>query len=248
MENFEKIKQELSDSDAAENCHKDILIVVHDQLNYIKNCIESILDNTKNFTLHVWDNASKPETSNYLSELKNKKIINLYESKNNIGFIVPNNYMASKSSSDYLILLNSDCEVYKNWDTVLIGGLIKNKNIAQIGYLGGKLNKEGKGYKGVYGGFEADYICGWCFCISREIYNKFGLFDDKNLKFAYCEDSDFSLRLRDAGYAVYVCYAGDLVKHYGNKTVFQVLSEKDISKDLKSNQNYIIKKWSKFLE
>lgn len=245
---IEKIKQELIDSDLAENCQKDILIVVHDQLDYIKNCIESILKNTKNFNLHVWNNASKKPTSDYLKDLKNKKIINLYESNENMGFILPNNIMAQKTQADYLILINSDCEVYKNWDTVLIGSLIKNKNIAQIGYLGGKLNKKGQGYKGVYGGFEADYICGWCFCIPRSIYKKFGLFDSKNLKFAYFEDSDFSLRIREAGYAIYVCYAGDLVRHYGNKTVFNVLNEKDISNELKNNQNYIIKRWSNYLE
>jgi len=55
--NFEKIKEELLLSDSSDGINKDILIVVHNQYDYVKNCIESIYKNTKNFNLFIWDNA-----------------------------------------------------------------------------------------------------------------------------------------------------------------------------------------------
>lgn len=247
MHDLEKIKIEFENIDLAINDCKDIIVVVHNQYNYIKKCLESVFENTSNFNVYIWDNASDKKTENYLKKIsKNKKNIFLHRSEKNLGFIIPNNKMVKKCSSDFIILLNSDTQVLRNWDNVLIGFLKRNKDVSLVGYEGGLLNKDGKGVD-VCSGYNADYICGYCMCFSKKTYDQFGLFDEKNIKFAYCEDSDFSLRLRDKNKKIYACYSKDMVLHFGGKTSSNVVDKK-LSKKIKNNMNYLKNKWSKFLE
>lgn len=245
--NLEQIKKELMISDCAKNIHKDILIVVHNQYDYIKNCIDSIYKNTKKFNIYIWNNNSEKKTTSYLRKISKKyKNIKLYESEENLGFIIPNNLMIKDTKSPYIILLNSDTEVRPLWDKVLIGFLEENPDVAVTGFQGAKLNSEGKGVCTTHG-YEADYICGYCMCISQKTYSKFGLFDDVNLKFAYCEDSDFCLRIKEENKKIYACYSCDLVVHYGNKTSLEVIKNQDFSDQIKENLNYIKSRWSSYL-
>jgi GT2 family glycosyltransferase len=246
--NLEKIKEELILIDSAQKIHKDILIVVHDQLEYLKTCIDSIYKNTQNFNIYIWDNNSKKETANYLLSLKNNnKNIKLYNSDKNLGFILPNNVMAKDANSPYIILLNSDVVVEEMWDLVLIGFLQNNPDVGVVGYDGGILNSEGKGVgRGL--GYDIDYVCGHCMCFSKKTHEQFGLFDEENLEFAYCEDADFSLRLRDNNKKIYACYSSKLIHHFQNKTSARVLfNEFNFSDCVSKNMKYLREKWNKFL-
>ena len=247
MDDLEKVKEEFDNIDLANNVQKDILIVVHNQFDYVKNCLKSIFENTKSFNLHIWDNASNKKTKDYLNKIYQKKEnVFLYRSEENLGFIVPNNRMAQGCNSEYIILLNSDTQVLNHWDKVLIGFLKKNKDVYLVGYEGGILNAKGKGVD-VCSGYSADYICGYCMCFSKKTYEEFGLFDDKNLRFAYCEDSDFSLRIKDKNKKIYACYAKDLVFHFGGKTSNSVINEK-MAKVIEANMEHMQKKWANYLK
>lgn len=233
------------------NCepqNKDIIIVVHDQLDYIKKCIESLYKNTQNFTLYLWDNGSMTPTKEYLEETRHSHDnVVLIRHSDNLGFIKPNNELAKLGTSPYIILLNSDTEVLKGWDTALIGWLKGNPNCGVVGYQGGTLDANGKGSGKDRSGDLIDYVCGWCFCITRSIYESNGLFDQDNLSFAYGEDSDFSLRLKEKGLDIYALYI-KLVKHYGNITALEVHKEKDTSESFESNHQYIRSRWKDYLE
>ena len=153
--NFEEIKKELLFADSAKKIEKDILIVVHNQYDYIKNCIDSIYKNTKNFNIFIWDNNSEKKTAEYLQKLSDKnKNIKLYKSSENLGFIIPNNRMMEDSKSPYSILLNSDTEVRPMWDKVLIGFLM-NSDVSVDGFQGGMLDSEGLGVS-VSSGYNVD--------------------------------------------------------------------------------------------
>lgn len=245
--NLEKIKEELSLIDYAKNLKKDILIVVHNQHEYVENCIKSVLKNTKNCNLFIWDNGSNLKTKNFLEKISKKnKNINLYRSNENIGFVVPNNMMIKDTKSPYVILLNSDTEVRPYWDKILIGFLEKNKDVGACGFQGGIVNEQGLGVS-VNFGYDVDYICGYCLCIPRKIYNEIGLFDDENIKFAYCEDSDFCFRLREMNKKIYACHSTDLVVHYGNKTSLSVAQKINLKEKIDNNLLYLQKRWSKYL-
>ena len=99
-----EIKYELICESQAIDTNKDILIIVHNQLEYTRQCIESIQANTKNYNLYIWDNNSNKETREYLETLD----ATLCCSNKNTGFIFPNNALAKLTDSDYIILLNND--------------------------------------------------------------------------------------------------------------------------------------------
>jgi hypothetical protein len=253
-DHFSKIKEELKLGQENKEVWKDIIIVVKDQLSYFKDCIESIQKNSTNYHLYIWDNGSKKETQDYIESLVFKYnpekdenyAITTIRSEGNTGFIHPNNELIALGTSPYIILLNSDTKVFENWDNTMISFLSQNPDVAQVGYWGGHLDSSGRGFGGT-NGYEIDYVPGWCFCISRNTYQEFGLFSEK-LKFAYCEDSDFSLRLQEAGKKIYSLYT-PLVHHYQNVTVKDVEKETEI--DLKftfdHNHNYIKERWKDYL-
>jgi GT2 family glycosyltransferase len=244
----DQIIEELSIAAIPNNTYKDILIVVHDQLYYVQKCIESIFENTENYILRVYDNGSAPPTRDYLADLDDQgKLVHEYVGTNN-GFIEPNNYLAKQAQSPYIICLNSDTEVKPGWDLAMVNFLELNPEVAQVGYCGSMLNKEGQGTEAAFG-YDPDFICGWCFCIPRKTYWKHGLFDETNLDFAYGEDSDFSLRLKEAGEKIYSLHA-DLVVHHGNKTILEVHRELGnyVKGTFERNHEYIRRRWSTYLE
>jgi GT2 family glycosyltransferase len=252
---FSKVKEELKLTTESENVWKDIIIVVKDQLEYFKDCIDSIRNVTSNYHLYIWDNGSKEPTANYIEQLVRSYdpekhtdwAITTVRCENNVGFIHPNNELISMTTSPYIILLNSDTKVFKNWDITMVSFLKQNQQVAQVGYWGGHLDHEGRGFGGA-NGYDIDYVPGWCFCISRETYEQFGLFSNK-LQFAYCEDSDYSLRLKEAGKKIYALYA-PLVHHYQNKTVKDVEGEGqlDLRSSFDHNHAYVKERWKNYLE
>ena len=58
-----EIMRELACTMQYKPASKDILIVVHSQLPYLKKCIFSIRKHTQNYKILVWDNGSDEETS-----------------------------------------------------------------------------------------------------------------------------------------------------------------------------------------
>lgn len=199
--------------------------------------------------------GSKEENKNFIEELQRDHFltnpddwnIEVWRNEENAGFIVPNNRLAAVGDGEYIILLNSDTKVFQSWDTAMIGWLQHNSDVAQVGYWGGHLGPDGRGFGGD-NGYDIDYIPGWCFCIERSVYQQLGLFDEQNLTFAYGEDSDFSLRLQEAGKKIYALHA-PLVYHYQNKTIQAVKNEGEI--DVKAtfdrNHAYLQKRWHDYL-
>ena len=243
---LEKIKNEMELSVLGSGEGKDILVVVKDGYEYVKNCVDSIFGCTKDFRLLVWDNASSKRTADYLSSLK-KDGVEVIRSETNQGFVVPNNRLLERSRSEWVILLNSDTEVLPMWDEVMIGVLKDNPQIKQVGYAGGLLDEKcefsGRGF-----GREADYISGHCFCMARKDMMDFGLFDEENIHFAYCEDSDLSLRIRERGWEVYACHSEGLVRHYGGATTSKVIKDdKRLVLEASKNLAYMKRRWSSFL-
>ena len=230
----------------SKNERVDILMVVRGQLPYVKHCVESIQLGTEDYHLFLWDNGSDEITAKYLRLVAEAENVTLHREEENLGFIVPNNRLAVMGSSPYIVLINSDCFVREGWVSAMTGWLANHPSCAQVGYMGAYLDETGKGVRGGLGG-NVDYVCGHCFCISRKLYEEVGLFDEENLQFGYCEDSDFSLRLREAGRDVYVLHLG-LVHHYGNKTAISVLTENpDLTPIIDANHAYLRKRWAKIL-
>lgn len=233
---------ELALQNAATPAQKDILLVVHNQHDYVKQCLESLRLYTKNYRLFVWDNASDQRTKNLLREHKPCLLV---ENTTNLGFIRPNNYLASLTSSDYIILLNSDTVVREGWDMALLGVLQSDPTLGCCGYQGKIFNAQGMSVRPGWGN-NVDYLEGWCLCLRQSIYQQIGLFSPE-FEFAYCEDSDFCLRVKEAGYKIYAMRLG-YVSHRGGATSEQVWQQTNLEKTFARNQAKLVVKWQGYLQ
>jgi GT2 family glycosyltransferase len=149
------------------------------------------------------------------------------------------------STSDYLILLNSDTIVSQGWDEAMIGLLQNRTDVGITGFQGGVLDEDSFGC-GIAFGEEIDYVAGWCMCLHKTVRKKVGLFDN-NLQFAYGEDSDLCLRIKENGYKLYALHLG-YVKHFGGATIKQVKEKQDVTGTFKSNHLYLKNKWNNYLK
>ena len=102
-------------------------------LDYLKDCIDSIYsfppDNP--YDLIIVDNASTDGTSRFIAG--DHPGIILISNKENVGFAAANNQAIKATDSKYILLINSDCEVYKDSIDKLIYYMDKNPRVAAAG-------------------------------------------------------------------------------------------------------------------
>lgn len=199
-----------------------IILVNYQNVELTVECIESIKKSTyKNFKIVVVDNGSQYDS---VSKLKGIEDIVLIESKDNLGFSGGNNLgidYAIKHNADFIMLLNNDTIV----DEKLVSNLVTNtKNGVvtvpkiyyygtdkkEIWYAGGELtsfktNSRQIGLNEVDVGQynvkrNVDFCCGCCFMISKDDIKKVGNLREEY--FLYCEDNDYSLRLKKKNISV----------------------------------------------
>ena len=104
------------------NKNKDltISIVSYNSLNFLKECLDSILENPPelNYEIIVVDNASHDGTAEFVKN--NYPEVTLISNNKNIGFAAANNRAIERSHSKYILLLNSDCMVYEKSLGILV--------------------------------------------------------------------------------------------------------------------------------
>ncbi len=191
-------------------------------LNYngesvIKNCLSSVFKiDYPNYEVVVVDNNS---TDGSL-ELAKTNFSKAYFIKNdrNLGFSAGNNVgirFSLERMADYVLLLNNDTEVEKDFLTRLVqageadsgAGILspvifegKSRNIwfsgGRIDWLRMKtLHEKDVKNQEVY---ETEFITGCSMLIKARVFQKIGLLDEDF--FLYWEDADFSFRSQKAGF------------------------------------------------
>ena len=184
------------------------------------------------YRIIVVDNGSK---DNQAAVIKEKyPLIELIENIKNEGFVNANNQgieVALTQNAKYILLLNNDTTVKNDFLDILIEHAEKNKDVGilspkilyydsdTIWSMGGRINnltgfsimigkrKQSKQYNEI---IEPDFITGCAMLIKREVIEKIGLLDP--IYFAYYEDTDYSFRVRDAGYKIKVI-PGSVIRH-----------------------------------
>lgn len=183
--------------------------------------------NYGNYKIIVVDNGSSDES---VFEIKEKyPEITIIENEKNLGFAGGNNAgikYAINDGADYVLLINNDTTVEKDFLNKLAEAGESDKDIGLVGskicfysepgriwFAGGNVNwLKNKGMhigldemdEGQYDKTkEMDYLTGCCLLIKREVIEKIGLLSEDY--FLYYEDTDFALRAKNAGYkSVYV--------------------------------------------
>ena len=210
-----------------------IIIVNWKQYELTLKCLSSVYKSKfKDFEIVLVDNESNTEKLKNL--LKNFKKIKVFQNDENLGFGAANNIAinyAIQNNFEYLMLLNNDTEVDENFILPLLN-IINNDNLIgavqplimnynnknSIWSAGGYVNKF-FGYtstnKNSNGNLKLDWITGCCMLLKTDLIKKVGLIDENF--FAYYEDVDWSLRIKDLGYSLKLVNTS-LVYHYGSKS------------------------------
>lgn len=215
-----------------------IIIPVHNNLNYTKQCIDSIFRHTSFMQCEVIvvDNASDQATKDYLKTLANVKVI---YSETNEGYAKATNKGIAASHCDFVFLLNNDTILYPDWlprmlaafdeKTGAVGPMsnyVMGKQMLSIGrkvvYPEQIHNAISVNFKG--NTVDAEFLIGFALMVSRKAIKEIGMLDERF--FAGSEDLDFSLRLRRAGYKLKI--ARDVfVQHFGQRTSQGVLNQSE---------------------
>ena len=208
-----------------------IIIVNWKQYDLTKKCLLSI-NKTKfnNYKIILVDNESSEKKLNVLlNDFNNLKVI---QNKLNLGFGVANNQAityALDKNYDYVMLLNNDTEVDHNFISPLINCIENNNSIGGVQPLimnynkrdliwsaGGYLNKffgNTTTNKSLEKKLNLDWITGCCMLLKTEVIKKTKLLDENF--FAYYEDVDWSLRIKDLGYSLQLVETS-LIYHHGS--------------------------------
>ena len=199
-----------------------VIIVNWKKYDFTLKCIESVLNSSfKNFKIILIDNEHQ---KGVFDELKKNEKIHIIKNENNEGFAKANNQGIKYSINngfDYVLLLNNDTVIKNDLIDLLIKQsiqlnqkiiqpLILNYDKTKVWNAGGKINnffgtfetiKKGVSFKNFKGNKNfTEWFTGCCILIKSEIFDEVGFFDERF--FAYYEDIDFSIRLKEHRYSI----------------------------------------------
>ena len=204
-----------------------LIIPTRNQMQLIRQCVESILSKTiyPNYEILIVDNGSdNPETLCYLESLETQAQVRVLRDNRPFNFSALNNAAVKEARGELVGLINNDIIVITpEWLTEMVRLAIQPK-IGAVGArlwypndtlqhggvilgIGGWAGHAHKGFpKGCHGYVgrmslisEFSAITGACLVIQKAIYEKLGGLNEKDLQIA-CNDVDFCLRVRKAGY------------------------------------------------
>jgi len=210
-----------------------IIIPAFNQLDYCRQCIDSIHANTSpdRYRLILVNNGSDDGVGEYFDSIENAIVVHSPENKGFSGGV----NLGLAEATGHVLLLNSDTLVPRNWLPRLLDALERNDTIGMAGpmsnYVSGPqmipdLNLttmdeihtfSDRLYEEQRGRFVlTDRLVGFCMLIRDRAYAAVGPFDEAFAIGNY-EDDDYGLRVQDAGFEL--CIAQDsFVFHYGSRT------------------------------
>ena len=208
----------------------DIIVCVHDSLEDVRRCLESVQRcRPARQRLVVVDDGSSVGTRKYLEEFFGDKPGDLLiRHAQALGYTKAANAGLRASTGDYAVLLNSDTIVSDGWiEKVLECG----ESSADIGIVGPMSNAaswqsipeivDGKGNPAIsalLSGVTVDQmnamceewssgvfprvplVNGFCFAVKRSVIDKIGHLDEEAFPQGYGEENDYCFRAVDAGF------------------------------------------------
>lgn len=192
-------------------------------------CLESLKKITySNYEILLVDNGSTDDSVECFR--KQYPEIEIIENKKNLGFPEGNNVGIRKAinkGTDYVLLLNNDTTVDKNFLTELVNVAESAEEIGVVGpkiyyyrepqiiqttgvsidyYTGRTIqinNLKRDEEIDIFNDnslLDVDYVYGACFLIKRKVIEEVGLLDP--IYFLYGEETDWCIRIRKSGYSI----------------------------------------------
>jgi GT2 family glycosyltransferase len=181
----------------------------------LEKSLSSLLPTLKNvnYELIIWDNNSNDGTGKFLESLqkdsKNKIVFN----EENIGKTARGN-LFELANGEFIIGLDDDVWDFPDhwvqdfiaaYRTVPNAGFISTDVVQDSTTTGAKFSDEHYIIESFSDGkviFESGPAGGWCFMLSRDVYNKVGKFYYPGNRIFFGDDGDYSLRTLNKGYRI----------------------------------------------
>lgn len=241
---------------SCDNPKVTVIIPVYNQFAYTYNCLKALEKFTGDIPCEILiaDDCSTDLTRRITDIVTG---INVVKTERNSGFLRNCNHAAKEAKGEYILFLNNDTQVQKNWLRPLTDlldmhpdiGMTGSKIVCPNGWLqgcGGIVWKDGSVWN--YGNQrnpalpefsyvkECDYVSGASFVIRKKLWMQLGGFDERYAP-AYYEDTDLAFRVREAGYKV-VLQPKSVAVHYEG-----ISNGTDIEKGVKAYQKKNLKKF-----
>ncbi|MFN4016080.1 MAG: glycosyltransferase family 2 protein [Reyranella sp.] len=212
----------------------DIVICVYNAIEETLDCLESIARNTSlPHTVTIIDDKSGDTTRLQLrSYVRGKPWIRLIENEKNLGYTKSANIGMSRSTAEWVVLLNSDTIVTPGWLEGMFEAAEAHPKAAMIGPVSNAASWQSvPELHDVKGGWssnplpegvrpedvsrlvsslsvrqfpQATLLNGFCTLMKREVIEQVGFLDEAAFPMGYGEENDLCLRVRKAGYTLVV--------------------------------------------
>ena len=213
----------------------DIIIPVSRALPYFRQCINSILENTRYpYNLVIVDDGSSPIIKEYLRTISSARIIT---NEKNLGWFKSCNIGIGSTEND-VVLLNSHTLVTEGWLEKMDRCAYSSSKIGMVNPLSNNALFLSIPHNSIFNTIPAGFtmesfaalvselsesrypsiptVFDFCLLIKRELFDYIGLFDEK-FELGYGEENDFFMRAKRKGYKA-VCCDDVFVYHYGKKS------------------------------
>lgn len=252
--------------------HVDIVTLTYKNEEVTKRCFESIKDNTSNYNMYWVDNGSGPESlADVRPVAETLENCELTMSDKNEGFSKGCNKalkkIMDKSKSKYILFLNNDVIVPKDWLEHMISSLeisgydaiapLTSENnphsldairpiVSDLPFFGDEddVDKRSEVLWDKYGSkaFQcSNMISFFCCLVKREVVEKVGMLDE-NI-FAYGEDNDYCKRMTMEGFKFGLAL-GCYVHHDHHSTSNLIYGHKWVEQKKREAGWYLEKKYS----
>ncbi|ROL58467.1 glycosyltransferase family 2 protein [Bacteroidetes/Chlorobi group bacterium Naka2016] len=264
-------------SDTSFDYDISIVIPVHNNWEITQKCIEDLYKNSSSkFEIIIVDNNSSDGTQIQLQNLYEQGKLKFIRNDFDNTYSKANNQGANIASGKYLVFLNNDVSVWKNWDRAIISSFEANNEIgiqgARLLYPQGFIQHSGIVFRQLPNGLKVHYhiylgkqwnspcvsksrefqcVTGALLAIRRDLFEKIGGFDEIYV-FGH-EDLDWCISTRARNYKVW--YNAECIAfHYESMTKkikglknFELKLNDPNSIDYK-NYVYFHRKWGDFVE
>lgn len=217
-----------------------LFIVTYNRVEMLQQCVESLLPTLKPFPceLIIWNNASTDGTASYLERFNGHPFIWTVHHPENIG-VNAKSRAAGLCTGDFLVGIDDDVIAFQaDW---LERMLTAYRVIPSMGYLASDVVQDERttGAKWPPEQYRREAFAhgsvslqigptgGWCYMISRTVYNDVGpLLQREGRKF-FLEDADYVNRCINAGYRYGILegvrnyHACGIVHNAGHQQVFE---------------------------
>jgi GT2 family glycosyltransferase/SAM-dependent methyltransferase len=238
-----------------------IIILTFNKAAYTYQCLRSLIENTNiPFEVILVDNKSTDNTQELLKRVDN--VVQIANDKN-LGFLQGCNQGAIPAKGKYLLFLNNDTAVTKDWLSQLVSTADSNAHYGAVGcklvWPNGQLQEAGSiiwrdGSASGYGRGddplkpeysylrEIDFCSGACLLVRTDLFKILKGFDERYIP-AYYEDADLCLGIQNLGYMIIYQPKVTIFHHE-----FTSSSKEHATKYMVNNQSKFIEKWQDYLK